>query len=195
MVPEVGRLVFENPHLFAHLAPCIERGVLVSISFSWSNNAGTSRGRIVSAGSSSDKIAQTMKKLFRASSWMWDHRGQNIWWRPPVLTASGNPADPSNPQLNLVEATSVFKTLENQKLIFPVQHPVDKKTAYLINEVREKEWKTFLRGMSFWWRFTARPLVWIGRNVAAAIFWLISIVIASAGGAFFGEWMKKLFSK
>ena len=51
-----------------------------------------------------------MKKILESATWMWNHRGKNIWWAPGVLTS--NNQDPNAPKLNNVEAISVFKTLE-----------------------------------------------------------------------------------
>lgn len=122
---------------------------------------------------------------------MWERRGHNLFWRPPVLTENNN--DPTSPKLNLVEAHSIFRLLEEQKLIFPGQE--GGQTAYYINEVKEKEWTTFLRELNPYHRFFIRPLFFFFKQLWTAIFWLISIVIASAVGAFFGEWIKSLFHK
>ncbi|MBI1194851.1 MAG: hypothetical protein GC138_03260 [Gammaproteobacteria bacterium] len=123
-----------------------------------------------------------MNKLRRAAQWMWDHRGQDIWWRPPVLTAA-NTSDATNPGLSTVEAESVFRLLEDEKLIFPFQHPDDKKTAYLINEVRESEWKSFLEKMSPFYLYVTRPLKVVFKNSWVLLIWFLGTVIAAYLGA------------
>ncbi|MDI1320490.1 MAG: hypothetical protein PSW75_09920 [bacterium] len=123
-----------------------------------------------------------MNKLRTAAKWMWDHRGQDIWWRPPVLTAA-NVQDPTNPQLSTVEAESIFRLLEDEKLIFPFQHPADKKTAYLINEVRESEWESFLEKMSPFYLYVTRPLKAVLKNGWALLIWFLGTVIAAYLGA------------
>lgn len=40
----------------------------------------------------------------------------------------------TSPKLNLVEAMSVIKTLEEESLIYPMLNSQDNKTSYLINE-------------------------------------------------------------
>jgi hypothetical protein len=131
------------------------------------------------------------KKLHTAATWMWERRGKNLFWRPLVLTEINN--DPTSPKLNAVEAHSIFRLLEEQKLIFPSQE--GGQTAYYINEVKEKEWNTFLRELNPYHRFFIRPLLLFFKQLWTAILWLISIVIASVIGAFFGEWIKALFHK
>ncbi len=128
-----------------------------------------------------------MKKLRTAAKWIWEHRGQDIWWRPPVLTAA-NAQDPTNPQLSTVEAESVFRVLEDEKLIFPFQHPSDKKTAYLINEVRTAEWEAFLQKMSPFHMYVVRPFMALFKNGWAVLVWFLSTIIA----AFLGAFVKKL---
>ena len=122
---------------------------------------------------------------------MWERRGKNLFWRPLVLTEKN--ADVTSPKLNPVEAHSVFHLLEEQKLIFPGQE--GGQTAYYINEVKEKEWNTFLKELNPFHRFFIRPLLAFFKQLWTAILWLISILIASAVGAFFGEWMKSLFHR
>lgn len=126
---------------------------------------------------SSDVLSKPMKKLRVAAKWMWDHRGQDIWWRPPVLTAA-NGQDPTNPKLSTVEAESVFRLLEDEKLIFPFQHPVDKKTAYLINELRVAEWEAFLKNMTPSYLYVTRPLKAVFKNGWALLIWFVGTVIA-----------------
>jgi hypothetical protein len=121
---------------------------------------------------------------------MWDHRGQNLWFTPTVLTPDNN--DPTAPKLSTVEAESVFRLLEEERLIFPVKHPSGF-TAYLINEVKEKEWSGFLKGINPFHRWVVRPLVKVFTNVWTVIIWFISIVIASAVGGFFSAWMQSFF--
>lgn len=132
-----------------------------------------------------------MKKLRQAAKWMWEHRGQDTWWTPPVLTPL-NSSDPTAPQLTPVEAESVFRLLEEEKLIFPFKHP-DNFIAYLINEVKEKEWSDFLKDINPFHRWVVRPLVKVFTNVWTVIIWFISIVIASAVGGFFSAWMQSFF--
>ena len=132
-----------------------------------------------------------MKKLRDAAAWMWDHRGQNIWWKPAVLTPA-NP-DQTNPGLNLVEAESIFRLLEDARLIFPTKHPGDESTVYLINEVREKEWTSFLKDLSPFQRYVGRPMTVLFGYPWIVIVWFISLVIASGVGAFFGELMESFF--
>src|SRR5260370_28445679 len=115
-----------------------------------------------------------MKELRAAAKWMWDHHGQEIWWRPPVMT-SANTQDPTNPGLTQVEAESVFRLLEDEKLIFPFQHPTDKKTAYLINEVKQSEWAAFLQKMSPWHLYVARPLRAPFKSHCGLIVWVLSV--------------------
>ena len=131
-----------------------------------------------------------MKKLAQAAKWMWDHRGQDTWWKPPVLTPQNN--DPSAPQLTLVEAKSVFRLLEDEKLIFPFKHP-DGSTAYLVNEVKEKEWGDFLKDISWFNKWVVRPLVKVFTNIWTVIIWFISVVIAAVVGGFFSAWMRSFF--
>lgn len=130
-----------------------------------------------------------MKKLAQAAKWMWDHRGQDIWWKPPVLTPQNN--DSTAPGLTLVEAESVFRLLEDEKLIFPFRH--NGSTAYLVNEVKEKEWSDFFKGINPFHRWIIRPLVKVFTNVWTVIIWFISVVIAAAVGGFFSSWMQSLF--
>jgi hypothetical protein len=127
-----------------------------------------------------------MKKLKLAAEWMWKHRGQNIWWKPAVLT-SANP-DTTKPDLNMVEALAVFRKLEEDALIFPVQHPVEHGTVYLINEVKEEEWTAFLRKRSLAYIYLVHPLVVLLKNLWTVIIWLLSVIIAS----FFAAWMALL---
>ena len=134
-----------------------------------------------------------MQKLRRAAEWMWDHRGQNIWWRPAVLTPI-NP-DTTNPGLNIVEAESVFRMLEDQKLIFPVLNPQDQQTAYLINEIKESEWKVFIRALTPFHRYFLKPLILIFTKLWVVVVWLISVAAAAAIGGFFSAWMQSLFKK
>ena len=124
---------------------------------------------------------------------MWEHRGQDIWWRPGVLTAQ-NRQDSTAPQLTLVEAESVFRVLEDDKLIFPVKHP-DGGSAYLINEVKKKEWTKFLRSISWFHVFILRPLVRIFGSAWAVFVWLLSVIIASVIGAFLQQSIAKLLQK
>ena len=105
-----------------------------------------------------------------------------------MLTAA-NSQDATNPGLSIVEAESVFRLLEDEKLIFPFQHPTDKKTAYLINEVREEEWAAFLRKMNPFYLCAVRPLLVVFRNVWAVIVWFLSVVAA----AIIGTWIKSHF--
>lgn len=123
-----------------------------------------------------------MKKLRTAAQWMWDHHGQDIWWRPPALTIE-NVQDPTNPHLSLVEAESVFRLLEDEKLIFPIQHPEDKRTAYLINEMRSTEWNSFLKKINPFYLYVLRPLAALFKNGWTAFIWFLSTVIASVLGA------------
>lgn len=133
-------------------------------------------------------IKGAMKKLCAAAEWMWNHRGNNIWWRPNVLTLS-NP-DSTNPRLTLVEATSTFRLLEEEKLIFPVQNPNDMNIAYLINEVKEEEWVRFLKGLNPWDKFLFRPLLLLFKTAWTVLIWFMSVVVAVAIGGFFGAWME-----
>jgi len=137
------------------------------------------------------KMFTKTSKLRTAAMWLWERRGNNLFWRPQVLSVS-NP-DPTSPKLNLVEAQSIFRLLEEKQLIFPGPAS-DGRMAYYINEVKEKEWNTFLNGLNPFHQFFVRPLISIFKNLWITIIWLISIVIASAIGAFFSEWMKSLFS-
>src|SRR2546427_7291196 len=118
-----------------------------------------------------------MRKLKNAAKWMWDHRGQDIWWRAGALTAQ-NAQDQTAPRLSIVEAESVFRLLEEEKLIFPFKHP-EGGTAYLINEVKEKEWTKFLRSVSWFHVFILRPLIRIFGSVWAVFVWFVSLIIAS----------------
>lgn len=130
-----------------------------------------------------------MKKLREAAKWMWDHRGKNLWWKPPVLTPSNS--DPTAPRLTPVEAASVFRLLEDEKLIFPSQ--LGNSIVYVINEVKEKEWSNFLKDINPFHRWVVRPLVNIFTNVLTVIIWLVSVVIAAAVGGFFSAWMQSFF--
>jgi hypothetical protein len=131
-----------------------------------------------------------MKKLREAVKWMWDHCGQDIWWKPHVLTSKNT--DPTAPRLTLVEAKSVFRLLEDEKLIFPIQLQ-DRSTAYLINEVKEKEWGDFLKAINPFNRWVVRPLVRLFTKFWIVIIWFTSVVIAAAVGGFFSAWIQSLF--
>ncbi len=126
-----------------------------------------------------------MKKLYVAAKWMWDHRGHNLWWSPPVLTASND--DPSSPNLNQVEAESVFRLLLERKLIFPSFNPTEKRIVYLLHELKENEWKLFLKEINLFHRWFIKPLLIHFKNIWTAILWLVSIIIASYIGALFNE--------
>jgi len=132
-----------------------------------------------------------MRKLQQAAKWMWDHRGQNTWWRSQVLTPQ-NP-DPTAPQLTLVEAESIFRLMEEKKLIFPSRHS-DGTIVYLINEVKISEWSEFLKGMSPFHRFVLQPLLKIFKNIWIMIIWLISIIVATVMTTFLNQWMRSFFS-
>ena len=129
-----------------------------------------------------------MNKVKEAAQWMWEHRGQDIWWRPPVLTSS-NP-DKTAPSLSVVEAESLFRILDEKALIFPFVHPTDKKTAYLINELKEEEWGSFLRHYNGFYRYLLHPVWKVFRSLTGFIIWLASVIIAS----FIGAWINSLFT-
>jgi len=74
---------------------------------------------------------------------MWSGRGHDTWWRPLVLTQENS--DPAAPRLSVVEAESLFVTLEEKGLIFK-SHNSKGEIIYLMNEVKEKEWGDFLKG-------------------------------------------------
>ena len=118
-----------------------------------------------------------MKQLRHSAEWMWNHRGNNIWWTASVLTSS-NP-DTSAPKLTTVGALSVFKLLEEEGLIYPVQEPGQARTVYLINEVKENEWKTFLRKSNPLHIYLLRPLKRIFGSAWNAMVWFISVVVAA----------------
>jgi hypothetical protein len=108
---------------------------------------------------------------------MWSHRGKNMWWSPSVLTSSNQ--DNSAPKLTAVEALSVFKLLEEEGLIYPVQEPGQTRTVYLINEVKEKEWKAFLRESNPFHIYLFRPLKRVFGSAWNATVWFVSVVIAA----------------
>lgn len=131
-----------------------------------------------------------MKKLQEAAKWMWNCRSRDIWLNPSVLTSQNN--DPTVPTLTVVEAESVFRLLEEKKLIFPIRNQYGT-IAYLINEVKEKEWNEFLKEVNPFHRFVLQPLLKIFKNIWTVFIWLISIIIASWMGAFFSAWMQSVF--
>jgi len=114
-----------------------------------------------------------MKKLRTAAKWIWNHRGQEIWWLPSVLT--DNP-DPTSPKLSSVEAESVFRLLEDEKLIFPLKHPTEMKTVYLINEVRKAEWELFLKKTNPFYLYVTRLEL---KCVWKFLIWLLGTVIVA----------------
>jgi hypothetical protein len=83
---------------------------------------------------------QPKSNLLLAAEWMWSHRGENLYWRPNVLTDS-NP-DPDAPKITMVEAESIFRYLEDKGLLHQGHnngHP-----AFFLEEAKTQEWESFL---------------------------------------------------
>jgi hypothetical protein len=148
---------------------------------------------IYRAGSREGMGGTVMRKVHEAAQWIWNCRGKNVWLTPFVLTKD-NP-DESAPELTIGEATSLFKLLEEEKLIFPYKTTPDGSTQYLVNEAKEKDWHEFLKGLSWWQKWFVRPLVKIFGTVWLIIVWLMSIMIAAALGSGISELVKAAFKK
>lgn len=131
-----------------------------------------------------------MSNLYNAAEWIWRHRGNDVWWRPSVLT-NRNP-DSESLGLSQVEAMAIFNRLVEERLLFPGIINTNER-VFFINEINEKEWSRFIFCSKWYYRWFINPFLKLSRNIGLFIYWIISLIIASGIGAFISEWMHKIF--
>jgi hypothetical protein len=83
------------------------------------------------------------KTILAAVEWMWSHRGNNMFWRPGVLTEELNKQDPSAPKVTINEAESIFLQLLERGLVYVKPAP-DRLPAFWMHESKINQWKSFI---------------------------------------------------
>jgi hypothetical protein len=120
----------------------------------------------------------TDEKQKDAFKFMFAEFGKPIWWRAGSLTRAGNPnANPPPPDLNAVEAESIFRLLASKELIFPFINERNE-PCFLIHHAKEKEWKDLIdppKPPTFLQKNWKRILMLIG----AFILWTSSLIYST----------------
>ena len=82
-----------------------------------------------------------MNKFAPFANWLWTKKDVENAFRITTLTKD-NSIDPTlpSPPLSTIESLTLFKHLEDLKLVYPHPDP-EGGTAYLINKVKSSEWK------------------------------------------------------
>jgi len=101
----------------------------------------------------------TLKK--EAFQFMYAEFGKSIWWQPQVLTRSNNPkANP--PDLNQVQAESIFHELISKELLLPAINP-NGQNCWLIHQGKKAEWEALINPPNFFrknWKYLGIFLLW-----------------------------------
>jgi hypothetical protein len=112
-------------------------------------------------------------KTLIAAEWLWSHRGKNLWWTPNVLTQA-NP-DPTSPKLEVVEAVSIFRYLEEKGLVFSSNQ--NDRTVFCLHEAKEQEWSDFISELKTKQRRDSGVrslLVIVETGALAYVFWMLA---------------------
>ena len=118
----------------------------------------------------------TPEKQKEAFKFMFAEFGKPIWWKPPSLTRAGNP-NGNPPDLNLVEAESIFRLLASKELIFPFINK-HKEACFLIHHAKEQEWKDLIDPPpppTFLQKHWKKILIWIG----TFLLWTSSLIYST----------------
>jgi len=87
-----------------------------------------------------------------AFQFMYVEFGKSIWWQSPSLTRAGNPkADPPPPNLNQVQADSIFHELISKELLLPAINP-NGQNCWLIHQGKKTEWAALINPPNFFQR-------------------------------------------
>jgi hypothetical protein len=118
--------------------------------------------------------------------WMLSQTYDSKWWLPGSLTLEGNPAGNPPGNLNGAEAQSIFHDLLSKNLLIPTFNQHGQK-CYILNECKEKEWRTEIREVNRPWLFKSQTL----KSILKGAVWIITAYL----GGYLGALGKQLTDK
>ncbi len=137
-------------------------------------------------------MAVNRKLKKETADWLYKHLGMSVWFVPKDLTKTANPSG-NPPDVNRAQAVAFFDFLEGRKLILSVVNE-HKEHVFLLNDLKEREWKELVRSFSLWHIFIWTNLKRLVARTGGVLFWMLTVTAGAALGAFAKEGVQEIVS-